>query len=115
MVQAPALAVAEHGREGEEPLEAAGQQLLAGELGRGVEVKGLCGAIRPRQGRGEGADMRFVAGRHLERGRLHLVETLFGKVPAQGRLDPAARAQPLEAAGEAAGVPRGRGTIHLFT
>ncbi len=58
--------------------------------------------------------MRFVAGRHLERGRLDLVEALLGEVAAQGRLDPAARAQPLEAAGEAAGVPRGRGSGPSF-
>ena len=48
----PALAVAEHVGEGEQPRLAGGQQLLAGELGRGVEVEAATRPCRrPRRAR----------------------------------------------------------------
>ena len=74
MVQRPALAVAEHAGEGEDPRLAGGQELLAGELRRGVQIAPAAGAVgRGELGR-EGVQMGLVARRDLQRRGLDLEE-----------------------------------------
>ena len=72
MVQGPALAVAEDVGEGEQARLAGGQQLLAGELGRGVQVEPALRRAVGGLGVGrEGVQVGLVAGRDLQdrRGR----------------------------------------------
>ena len=79
MVQRRALAVAEHMSEGENPLLARRQQLLAGEFRRGMQIKPAFVAPRPDQIHAEGRNMRLIAARDLQRGRLHLDKSLMGE------------------------------------
>ncbi len=108
MVRGATLAVAEHARQGEKPWLAGRQQLLHGEFGRRMEVEA------PRPGVGsdevgpEGFEMRLVARRHLQDGRLGLEEILCVEPsPHRGR-DAIAGHQEGAAVGEDMGSPRRR-------
>ncbi len=79
MVQRRALAVAEHMSEGENPLLARRQQLFAGEFRRGMQIKPAFVASRADQLHAERRNMRFIAARDLQRGRLHLDKSLMGE------------------------------------
>ena len=79
VVQGPALAVAEHAGEGENPLLPRRQQLLAGEFRRRMQVKPARRAIWPDKVRPESGDMGLVAGRDLQNGGLDLDEVPRGE------------------------------------
>ena len=79
-----ALAIAEDAGEIEDPRLARRQQFLGREFRRGVQVERLARATgRDQLGR-ESMQMRLVAGRHLQGGRLDLDEAGLGKPGAQG-------------------------------
>ena len=100
-----ALAIAEHGRKGEDPLLPRGQQLLAGKLRRGVEVKRPPRVLRPDQLRREGMQVRLVAGRHLQGAGLDLDEPLRREPIPHGRHDTPARQQERPPVGMDVGGP----------
>ncbi|MET3867741.1 hypothetical protein ABIC20_005050 [Methylobacterium radiotolerans] len=109
MVQRPALAVAEHPGDAEQPRLARGQELLAGEFRRGVQVERRAGAARPDGFRGEGRQMRLVAGRDLQAGGLGLDEVAVREPPAERREDAVAQEQRRAPVGVATGRPPGGG------
>ena len=74
MMQRPALAVAEHAGEVEDPPLAGRQQLLAGEFRRGVQISGVRSPSGRHQLGREGMQMGLVAGRDLQDRRLDLDE-----------------------------------------
>ena len=113
VVQRPALAIAEHRDEREDLALAGGQQLLAGELGRGVQIHGSARAIGCGQLRGKGVQVRLVAGRHLEDGGFHLEKALLAEEAAKGRHDAAAHQQERPAVGVNVAVPPGA-SWHVF-
>ena len=112
MMQRPALAVAEHLGEGEDPRLARGEQLLAGELRRGVQMALRPFAARPDQIGRKGMQMGLVAGRHLQRGRLDLQKAAPAKPLPQRRHDAPARQQEWPAVDVAVAVPPGGGGNH---
>ncbi len=93
MVQRPALAVAVDMGEAGNPRLARGQQLLAGEFRRGVQVEGGRVAARRQRFRGEGMEMGLVAGRDLQRRRIDLHEIALREIPPHCVLDAVARQQ----------------------
>ena len=109
MVQGAALAVAKDAGEAEEARLARGQQLLAGEFRRGVQVERLAASVGQDRLGGEGGEMRLVARRDLQRGGLHLHEVVACEMPAQGREDAVAGQEQGPAIRVDAGVPPGRG------
>src|SRR5205085_315670 len=88
MVQRATLAVAKDAGEIEDAPLAGGEQLLAGELRRSVEIERRAGTVRRLEPRRERMHVRFVAGRYLQRRRLNLDEIPLGEEAAQRRLDP---------------------------
>ena len=80
MMQRPALAVAEDARKGEQPRLACGQQLLGGELRRGVQIERMAARVGGDQLGRERMQMRFVAGRDLQDRGLDLGE-IAGREP----------------------------------
>jgi hypothetical protein len=108
MVQRAALAVAEDVGETEQARLARRQQLLAGEFRRGVEVERLAAAIGQNRLRGEGREMRLVAGGDLQRGGFDLDEIALGKPRAKTREDAVAGEQQRPAIRMEAGMPPGR-------
>ncbi len=107
MVQRPALAVPPDPGEVEDPALARGQQLLAGELGRGVQIKPPLGAVRADDRGGEGVQVRLGAGRDLQRRRLHLHEVPGLEPGADGSQDAAPRQQERPAVAVVFGAPPG--------
>jgi hypothetical protein len=91
------------------PRFACGQELLAGEFRRGVEVERSARSIGPERLRGEGMEMRLVAGRDLQGSRIHLHELAPGEEASQRRLNPVARQQERAAVGMDMRRPPGRG------
>ena len=77
MVKRAALLVAEHAREGEDAGLARGDQLLAGEFRRGVEIEPPPRAVRCLDRCRHRVEMRLVAGRGLQNARLDLDEPLL--------------------------------------
>ena len=88
MVQRAALAVAERAGELDDARLARRQKLLAGELGRGAQIKPLALARRRDQVAGEGVQMGLVAGRDRQRTGLDLDEVARGEELPQRRRDP---------------------------
>ena len=114
MMQRPALAVAEHMGEAEDPRLARGQELLAGELRRGVQVERRAAAAgRGELGR-EGVQVDFVARGHLQRRGLDLQEAAPAEPVPQRRQDAAARQQERPPVGVDVAVPPGRGVGHVI-
>ena len=111
MMQRPALAVAPHLGEAEDLLLARRQQLLAGELRRGVQVERR-GLARDGQGLGgEGVQVRLVAGRDLQGGGLDLLEPLTLEPGAERLGDPVAGQQERAAVGVDVAAPPGGGGL----
>ena len=104
-----ALAIAEHAGEGEHPRLAGGQQLLAGELRRGVQVARRALAARADKLGRERVQMGLVAGRDLQRRGLDLEEAAAAKPVPQRRQDAPARQQERPPVGVDVAVPPGRG------
>jgi hypothetical protein len=109
VVQGAALAVAPHPGEVEDLPLAGGQQLLAGELRRGVQVERRALSVRGDDLSRKGVQVRLVAGGDLQGGGLHLDEVLRLEPAAQGRLDAVARQQARATLGVAVGSPPGTG------
>jgi hypothetical protein len=93
VVEGAALPVAPDVPEAGDPPFAGRQQLLHGEFGRGVQIQGPADPVIADGGGREGMQMRLVARRALQSGRIHHEETLGRQVAAQRRLDPVARQQ----------------------
>ncbi len=108
MVQRPPLAVAEDAGEIDDARLAGGDELLGGELGRGVEVERLGPPIDGQGLRGEAVEMRLVARRDLQDPCLDLGEGAVREPAAQRRLDAVARQEERAAIGMAVTVPPGR-------
>src|SRR5438046_301745 len=70
-----ALAIAEYAREVENAPRAGRQQLLAGELRRGVQIEWFARAVGRGECRREGMQMRFIARRGLQDRAFHFDET----------------------------------------
>ena len=92
---------------------AGGQQLLAGELGRGVQIERATAAVRADQLGGKGVQVRLVAGRDLQDGGIDLDEALAVEPAPQRRLNCAARQQERPPVGMDVRMPPGasRGAI----
>ena len=114
MVQRRALAVAEHMSEGENPLLARREQLFAGEFRRGMQVKPAFVAPLPDQLHAEGRNMRLIAARHLQRGRLHLDKSLMGEKLPNRRPEQGANLQKGLAVGVNILGPPGRNARHYW-
>ena len=109
VMQRAALAVAEHAGEFENACLAGRQQLLAGKFRRGPQVKRTLLVARPDQVGGKGMQMCLVAGRNLQRCRLHLEEIASGKPCPHSGGNPPPRQQIGPAGGMPAGQPERRG------
>jgi hypothetical protein len=109
VVQGPALPVAVDPREDEEPGLARGQELLAGEFRRGVEVERHPAAVGLKRLRGKGVEVRLVAGRDLEGGRFDLDEVPVEEEAPQGRRDPVAADEEGTAVAVDVRIPPGGG------
>ena len=107
MMQGPALAVAEHPREFEDAALACGEQLLAGEFRRGVEIEPRTRAGRRHELGREGMQMGLVAGRGLENGGLDLDEVLGREKLPQRLLDAATGREQRPPVGMDGAVPPG--------
>ena len=108
-VQGAALAVAEDPGQREDPLFAGRQQLLHRKFRRGVQIGGAGGAVRPDDARFKAMQVRFVARRSLENGRLNLDKPLAFEITPQRAGDARARRQPRAAIGVAVFRPDWRG------
>ncbi len=108
MMQRTALAVAEHAREGEQPLLAGCEQLLGGELRRGMEIELRTARVRRDQFGRERVQVRLVAGRSLQDRGLDLDEIAGDKPRPQGRRDAHARQQKRPPVGINVRRPPGR-------
>ena len=101
-----ALAVAEDGGELPDAGLAAGEQLLHGEFGRGVQVARAHRTVaRVVQLGAERLEVRLEAGTYLQGRRLHLDKACLGEKPADRVEDAAARGEVAAAGGEAVGPP----------
>jgi len=107
MVQRAPLAIAEYGREGEDALLAGRQQLLAGELGRGVEIKRVLGAVRIDERGAEGVQMGLIARRGLQNTRVDFDKALRLEPAADRGYDPPSRQQESAPIGMVLWVPPG--------
>jgi hypothetical protein len=103
VVQRAALAIAKHARDLEDPPLTRREELLAGEFGRGAQIKQGARSVGPAKLGREGMKMRLVAGRDLQRRGLDLDEI--------ARLEPAAErrehARARQEKGPSVGVPGG--------
>ena len=99
--------------EAEDPPLARGQELLAGELRRGVQVERRAAAGRRGELGGEGVQVDFVAGGHLQRRGLDLQEAALPEPVPQRRQDAAARQQERPPLGVDIAVPPGGGVGHI--
>ena len=97
MVQGPALTVPPHLGQGEDRTLARGQQALAGELRRGVQIHRPPLARRGQRLRREGVQMSLVARRDLQGGSLNLGEVPRLEPPTDGPRDPVAGHQERQA------------------
>src|SRR5947209_13490942 len=75
------------------------QKLLAGELGRGVEIKLDPAAVGPHDIGGHGMKMRLISGRDLQRTAFDLGEALLFEPCPGRRLDAVARQEKRAAIG----------------
>ncbi len=112
VMQRAALAVAEHAGEIEDAPLAGGQQLLAGEFRRGVQVEARAPSVRTDYIGREGMQVRLVAGRNLQDPGVHLGEVPGREECPQGGHDPPARRQERPPVGMDMGCPPGRGIGH---
>ncbi len=92
-MQRGALAITKHPGEIEDALLAGGQQFLAGEFGRGAQIKRVAFASGADQLGRKAVQVRFIARRDLQRCRFDLNEILRGEPRAQSRRNPRARDQ----------------------
>jgi hypothetical protein len=115
VVQGAALTVAENASEIEDARLAGGQQLLRREFRRGVEVEGRARAVRAEELRGEGVQVRLVAGRDLQRRGFDLGEALLPEPRAQRRDDAPTRGKERTAVGMDGSVPPRRSRSHRLT
>ena len=111
MVQRPALAVAEHMGDAENSRLAGRQQLLAGELRRGVEIERRARAAgrRPARSRRRAGAPRCRA--NLQRRGLDLEEAAPAKPVPQRRQDAAARQQERPPVGVDSRSHQGEGSV----
>jgi len=107
MVQRTPLAIAEYRSEGEDLLLARRQQFLAGELGRGVQIKRAAAAVGIDEGGAEGVQVGLVAGRGLQSAGVDLDKALRREPTANCRDDPPARQQESAPVGMVLWVPPG--------
>ena len=114
MMQRAPLAVTERAGEFEDARFARRQELLAGELRRGPQVKRLPLAAGPDQLGGEGMQMGLVAGGNLERGGFHFDEIVAGKPGPHGGGDRPTRPQEGLTAGMDSGKPKRRAFSHIY-
>src|SRR6266545_937069 len=70
---------------------AGSEQLFAGKLGRGVQIKLFGAAVGPHHGGGNRMKMRLVAGRELQRTAFDFGEVMLREPSADCRPDPIAR------------------------
>src|SRR5262245_6773587 len=105
MMQRAALAIAEHRREGKNPLLAGRQQLLAREFGGGGEIKGVPGPVRIDQGGAEGVQVGLVTRRNLQNAGVDFQEALIAEPAAERGHDASARQQERAAVGMVFWVP----------
>ena len=108
MMQRAALAVAERLGEFDDAALAGREQLLAGELRRGAQIKPCRGAVGRFEHGGEGVQVSLVARRDLQGPGLDLDEIMRGKPGAQGGHDAGARHQHRPPVGVNVRGPEGR-------
>src|SRR5436305_52936 len=110
-MQGGALAIAIDAGEIEYAALTRRQQLLAGEFGRGVEIKLDPAAVGLHDIGGNGMKMRLITGRDLQRTAFDFGElALFEPCPDR-RLDAIARQEKRPAIGVSFGAPPGRGLL----
>ena len=114
MMQRAALAVAERLGEFDDAALAGCEQLLAGELRRGAQIKPCRGAVGRFEHGGEGVQVSLVARRDLQGRGLDLDEIMRGKPGAQGGHDAVARHQHRPPVGVNVRCPEGRGGWREF-
>ncbi len=111
MVQRRALAVTEDPREFDNAPLAGGNELLAGELGRGPQIAAVA-PIRMGELGPERLQMDLIAGGHLQRRGLDLDEGELGKQVPQRAHDLAPHAQHGLPLGVNLGRPKGGPGVH---